>query len=148
ADEAVAGSHPVGIAIATGSLGTVLAVIGYVSPLAEASQLQRPWIAILLTAIGGAATYLAYRRRCRGVVGTIATLADNGLYSAALTYAAVNAAGDYGVGFAIAHGLMVVAFPAQFYGLTLPFALVFAMPLALGLTLFDPSASVTLILIT
>jgi signal transduction histidine kinase len=148
ADEAVAGSHPVAIAIAAGSLGAVLLAIGYVPALARGAQLERPWIALLLTALGAAVTYLAYRERCRGVVGTLATLGDNGLYSAALTYAAVNAQGGYGTGLAIAHGLMVLALPAQTYGLTLPFALVMALPPVFGLALFEPTETVTVIVVT
>lgn len=148
ADEALAGSHPIAIAMAAGSLSAVLAAIGFIPVLARDARFERPWLALLLTALGAATTYVAWRFRCRGPVGTPATFVDNGFYSAALTFAAVTSHGGYGTGFAIAHGLMVLAFPAQAYALTLPFAAVLAVPLVLGLSLFDPSATVTLILVT
>ncbi len=144
---AVAGSHPLGTALAAGSLCVALAIVGYVPNLAARSGFDRPWVALALVVAAATATHVAWRHGCRGTTGSLATLLDNGLYSAALTYAATNTEGAYATGFAITHGLMVLAFPAQTYGLTLAFASVLALPLVLALVLASPTITVTIILV-
>ena len=146
-DEALAGSHPTGILLAAGALGIVLLVLGYVPFFAERVQISRPWIPLVLTVTAGLTTYVAWRHQCRGVVGTTATLFDNALYSAALTYAATNAAhGQWATGLAVTHGLMVLAFASQAYALTLAFAVVMALPLVATLPTSSPDPTVVLIL--
>ena len=144
----MAGSQPTAIAIAAGTLTLVLGVIGYVPLVARASRFERPWLSLLLTALGAICTYTAWRWRCQGRVGTVATLLDNGFYSAALVHAAASTHGGYGVGLAAAHGLMVLGFPARAYALTLPFAAVMAVPVASALALHRPTATVTVILLS
>lgn len=146
-DEATSGSQPVAILIAVGSLSAVLAAIGYFPPLARGSGFERPWIAIAIAVVGGLVTLTAFRFRARGRVGTVATLFDNALYSASLTYAATSTDGGYATGLAVAHGLMVLALPAQVYALSLPFAVVYAIPLVLGLLLREPTPTVTVVLV-
>lgn len=145
-DEALAGSHPTGIAFAAGALGAVLASVGYVPALASRAQLPHPWVPLIITAAAAATTYTAWRHRCRGPIGVTATLFDNALYSAALVYAAATATPQWGLGLAVTHGLMVLAFASQAYSLTLPFAIVMAMPLVVILPIHPPSLVVGLVL--
>lgn len=145
-DEALAGSHPTGIVAAAGALGVVLAAIGYVPALASRAQLPHPWVPLLLTAAAAATTYTAWRYRCRGPIGVSATICDNALYSAALVYAAATATPQWGLGLAVTHGLMVLAFASQAYSLTLPFALAMATPLLVILPIHRPSLVVGLVL--
>lgn len=145
-DEALAGSHPTGIVAAAGALGAVLAVIGFVPALASRAQIPHPWLPLLITAAAAATTYTAWRHRCRGPIGVAATICDNALYSAALVYAAATATPQWGLGLAVTHGLMVLAFASQAYSLTAPFAIAMAMPLAVILPIHPPSLVVGLVL--
>jgi len=146
-DEAVSGSAPGAIAAASGSLALLFAVLGYAPFLADHVHFERPWLSILLSLAGGGVTYLAHRHRCRGPVGTIATLFDNSLYSAALALAASSVDGALGMGLAAAHGLMVVAMPARVYGLTLSFALAMTWPVVFALLVGQPTEPVVLLLL-
>lgn len=147
ADEAVSGSEPGAIATASGSLALVLAVIGYAPFLADHVRFERAWLSIALSLAGGCVTYLAHRHRCRGPVGTVATLLDNSFYSAALAFAAASVDGPLGIGLAATHGLMVVAMPARVYGLTLSFAAAMAWPVLFAMLLGRPSEPVALLLL-
>ena len=79
-------------------------------------------------------------------IGVAATICDNALYSAALVYAAATATPQWGLGLAVTHGLMVLAFASQAYSLTAPFAIAMAMPLAVILPIHPPSLVVGLVL--
>lgn len=147
ADEVSRGSQPIPAAFAVVSLTGVLSVIAFVPPIAEASQFQSPWISIVLTWIGGAFTFLAGRFRARGPLGQIGALLDNGFYSAALMYAACATSNQYALGLAIVHGLMVLALPAQAYGLSLPFAALYLTPLVVLLSTMRPRGGLSLIFI-
>lgn len=146
-EQAVAGSHPSSIVFAAGLLIAVLCAIGFVEPMKSAAQFERPWLAIGLTLGGAMSSYIAWRLGCQGNLGTLATMADNGFYSAALTVAAASSSSTYAIGIAIAHGLMVLMVPSRIYGLTLPYAVVMGLPLVLGLAL-RPSPAVGIILVS
>ena len=51
--------------------------------------------------------------------GALATLLDNGFYAASLSLAAVDTTGGFAIGFAVVQALIVMAFPASFYGFSL-----------------------------
>ena len=147
-NEVMAGSHPRLIVITAAVLTAVIGAIAYAPPLRAASDFRQAWLALLLVAAGSTSTYVAWKHRCRGRTGTLAAMLDNGFYSAALTHAAVNTSESYGLGLAIAHGLMVVAFPAQSYGLTPLFALVMLVPLVIGVGVYGASVTVVVVLLS
>ncbi len=145
--ELVASSQPLFIGVTAAALAGVVIVIGYVPPLALASGFRRPWVSLLFVAVGAALSYVAWKHACDGTIGTLATILDNGFYSAALSFAAANTRGNYAVGLAVAHGLMVLGFAAQLYSLTSLLAVVFLVPCAMAVGLYRPSPAVTLILV-
>lgn len=146
-DEAVSGSEPGAIVAAAGSLAVLFAVLGYAPFVVDHVRFEQPWLSIALSLVGGSLTYLAHRHRCRGPIGTAATLLDNSFYSAALAFAAASIDGPVGIGVAATHGLMVVLMPARVYGLTPSFAFAMAWPLVFALLAGRPSEPVTLILL-
>jgi len=146
-EQAVAGSHPSSIVFGAGLLVAILSAVAFIEPMRSASGFARPWFSIALTLGGALSSYTAWRHRCQGNLGTLATMADNGFYSAALTVAAVSSTSGYDLGFAVAHGLMVLMVPSRIYGLTLPYAVVMGLPLLLGLVL-RPSPAVGIILVS
>src|SRR5512145_3308479 len=96
ADEVISGSAPAGAAIAAGGLIIVMGALGYVPALSRYAEFQRPWIGILLTALGWLCTTLAWKHACRGTIGSLAALVDNSFYSAALTYTALSVSERFG----------------------------------------------------
>jgi len=145
-EKALATSEPLGTAIAAGALAAVLGAVGYVPSLARRAQIPHPWLPLLLTGLAACMTCVAWRYRCRGQIGVAATILDNGLYSAPLVYAAATATERWGLGLALTHGLMVLAFPSQTYSLTMAFALTMAAPLAIILPLTSSPWTVDLVL--
>lgn len=143
---AAAGSSPAFLAMASGGLLAVLCAVAYVPPLATASQFQRPWVSILLVLVGTALTFTAYRYTFKTTTGAIATLLDNACYSAALAFAAINTQGTAATALAIVHAIMVLAFPAQGYGLSLFFGLAMTVPLVGLLVAFQPPLLTTVVL--
>lgn len=146
-EDLVAKSNPV---LIIGSAGVPIAAIlalAYIPPLARLSQLTHAWEAAGLVAFGGAMTYLAHRQKCRGIVGTLATLFDNSFYSAGVALAAASASETTGIALAVIHGLMVVSFPARDYALTWLFACSMALPVVGILVWMAPTLPVTLVLI-
>lgn len=146
-DEAAASSTPLSSVAAAGSLALVFLVVGTVPALRELSQAQATLPCVMLALLGGVFTYIAYRKRCRGTLGSLATLLDNGLYAAALALAAVRTTGGFSLGFAVVQGLMLVAFPASFYGFSLLMVLVLTVPTLLLLAWHLPEVPVTLVLL-
>ncbi len=147
ADEAAAGSSPAGIVGSGAALLALLGVLGYFPALVPRVQFQLPWLSMAFALTGSVLTFVAWRERCRGRVGEVATLLDNVFYSAALTFAAVNVQPAYGYALAVIHGLMLIAMPAQVYALTLVLAAALAAPLLLSLALFQPSLRVAIVLV-
>jgi two-component system, OmpR family, sensor histidine kinase PrrB len=148
ADEATeVASNPIGTLTAVASQGAVLAVIGYMPVVSAHAQFRHPWVAILLTCLGGMLTLTAGHFRCRGPVGTAATLLDNAFYSAALGFAALNTNGGIAIALAVIQAAVLLGFTTQWYSLSSPLALVIAGP-ALGmLVLFPASDAVKVIMV-
>jgi signal transduction histidine kinase len=146
-DEAVASSSPFGTVLAAGTLAALFLVVGLVPALRQLSQVTATLPCVLLAVAGGVLTNTAYRRQCRGLLGSLATLLDNGFYAAALGLAAVRSSGGFSIGFALLQGLMLVAFPASFYGFSLLMLLVLSVPTLLLLAWHLPEIPVTLVLL-
>ncbi|MCA9617986.1 MAG: HAMP domain-containing histidine kinase, partial [Myxococcales bacterium] len=146
-EEVLAGSHPKTTAVAVVGMWLVFGIIGYVPRLAEASQFVRPWIPILLSTIGGVFTLTVWREGARGPLALLATLLDNAFYSAAFVVAACSTQGGYAIGLAVTQGLVLIAFVAPTYALTLPFATVMTIPPLLAFAVWMPSAAVSVILL-
>jgi signal transduction histidine kinase len=146
-DEAAASSTPLSAVFAAGLLCAVFLAVGLVPGLRERSQATATVPCILLALAGGALTGIAYRERARGTLGSLATLLDNGCYSAALSLAAVCTEGGFSIGFAVVQALLVVAFPASFYGFSLLMTLVLCLPNLLLLAWHLPDIPVTLVLL-
>jgi signal transduction histidine kinase len=145
-DQAITGSHPSGIVVSVASITVVFGILGYYPPLARSSRLEHAWIPIGFAFLAGASTFTAWRHRCRGTVGSIATLLDTTAYGASVTYAATVMDTRFGIGMAISYALLFLAMPAQVYGLTWVFAVAMALPPACFICLFRPAAIVVLIL--
>jgi signal transduction histidine kinase len=146
-DEAAASSTPVSAAFAAGLLCAVFLSVGLVPALRESSRATATVPCVILSLVGGALTNIAYQRRARGLLGSLATLFDNGCYSAALSLAAVCTVGGFSIGFAVVQALLVVAFPASFYGFSLLMTLVLCVPNLALLAWHLPDTPVTLVLL-
>src|SRR4051812_17201406 len=105
-DEISSLSTPVGTVAAAGALTSVFLVVGLVPTLRALSHATATLPCLGLALAGGALTYLAYRKRCRGLLGSLATLLDNGCYAAALSLAALRTTGGIAIGFAVVQTLM------------------------------------------
>jgi signal transduction histidine kinase len=146
-DEAAASSTPQVSIFAGGTLALLFLIVGLVPPLRELSHASATWPCVALSCIGGALTNLAHRERARGTLGSLATLFDNAFYAAALSLAAVTTTGGFSIGFAVVQALMVVAFPASFYGFSLLMTLVLCVPTLALLAWHLPDIPVTLVLL-
>jgi signal transduction histidine kinase len=146
-DEAAAASSPQGSVIAAGALIVVFLTIGEVPSLRAMSGAGETLACVLLASLGGACTYVAYRTRARGTLGSLGTLLDNGLYSASLALASVSTQAGFAIGFAVIQALFVMAFPASFYGFSLLMTLTLCVPTLALLALYRPSVAVTLVLL-
>jgi signal transduction histidine kinase len=147
-DETTAASSPISSLGAVGALVVVFVAVGEVPWLRELSQARATAPCVALALIGGCFTHLAYRRRCRGTLGALATLLDNGCYAASLSLAALRTSGGFAIGFAIVHVLMVMAFPTSFYGFSLLMAVVLNVPTLLLLLWQRPEVPVALVLLS
>ena len=127
-DEIISQSSPSGTVGAAGALALVFLVVGLVPPLRRLSMATATLPCVVLALTGGAMTHLAYRARCRGTLGSIATLLDNSCYATSLSLAALTTARGFGIGFAVVQALMVVAFPATAYGFGLLMTVVLSAP--------------------
>jgi signal transduction histidine kinase len=146
-EETTAGSSPVSSIGAVGALVVVYLSIGEIPWLRRMSDAQATWPCVLLALVGGCFTHVAYRRRCRGTLGAMSTLLDNGCYAASLSLAALRTSGGFAIGFAIVQVLMVMAFPASYYGFSLLMATVLSAPTVLMVLWFRPEVPVTLVLL-
>lgn len=146
-DDLVAVSNPILIA---GSAGTPIAAIlalAYVPALSKVTGLTHAWEASLLFGIGGLLTYVAWYNRCRGPIGSFATLFDNAFYSAGLALAAASCRENTGIALAVIHGLMIVSFPARDYAITWLFSAVMSIPLLSLIVWIQPSLPVALVML-
>lgn len=147
-DETTAGSTPVSQLVAVGTLVAVFLAVGEVPWLRAMSQAQATWPCVALALVGGVFSHIAYRRRCRGTLGALSTLLDNGCYAASLSLAALRTSGGFAIGFAIIHVLMVLAFPTSFYGFSLLMAVVLNVPTLILVVWHRPEVPVTLVLLS
>jgi signal transduction histidine kinase len=148
ADEtAEVGSNPRATIAAAASQSGLLAAIAYAPVVSTHAQFRHPGVAILLTCVGGLLTLTAGRFRCRGPIGTPATLLDNACWAAALGYAAVNTTGGISIALAVVQAVVLLGFTTQCYSLTLPLALVLTVPAFGMLVLFPASDAVKVIMV-
>lgn len=145
-DEAMTGSGPLVAVIATGSITVVYAILGYYPPLAQASKLPYAWIPIAFGWLAAVLNVTAWRHRCRGTLGAIATLLDTPSFTASAIYGAASMETGFGIGMAISNALLVFVGPATVYGLSVLYAFVMGLSSALCIAVFRPAASVTWIL--
>lgn len=146
-DEAIASSTPLATVATALILSAVFVAVGELPPLRNISHATATVPCVVLSLCGGACTYLAFRQRCRGLLGSIATLLDNGFYAATLSLAALTTTGGFAIGFAVVQTLMVVAFPANFYGFSLLMMLVLSAPTLALLAWHGANVTVTLVLL-
>ncbi|MDF3069274.1 MAG: integral rane sensor signal transduction histidine kinase [Polyangiaceae bacterium] len=146
-DETTAASTPISSLGAALALVLVFVAVGEVPFLRAMSRADATAPCVALAIIGGFFTHLAYRRRCRGTVGALSTLLDNGCYAASLSLAALRTSGGFAIGFAIIHVLMVMAFPTSFYGFSLLMAVVLNVPTLMMVAWLRPEVPVTLVLL-
>jgi len=128
-------------------LVTAFVAVGTVPPLSRMSNARATLPCVALALVGGALTYVAFRQRCRGTLGALATLLDNGFYAASLSLAALTTSNAFAIGFAVVQALMVVAFPASFYGFSLLMAASLSVPTLLLLLWRASNITVTLVLL-
>lgn len=128
-------------------LVSVFLVVGLVPPLQRLSNATATWSCVGLSLVGGALTYTAYRKGCRGRLGALATLLDNGFYAASLSLAALTTSHAFAIGFAVVQALMVLTFPANYYGFSLLLAAVLSLPTLLLLLWHGSDITVTLVLL-
>jgi len=128
-------------------LVSVFVAVGTIPPLQRMSNARATLPCVVLALVGGALTYVAFRERCRGTLGALATLLDNGFYAASLSLAALTTSHAFAIGFAVVQALMVVAFPASFYGFSLLLAISLSAPTLLLLLWHASNITVTLVLL-
>jgi len=146
-DELVAVSNPILILGSAGAPIAAILALAFIPGLSQITRLTHAWQACSLIAIGGVLTYIAWKRRCRGTIGTLATLLDNAFYSSGLAMAATSCAEATGIALAVIHGLMIVSFPARDYAITWLFSVVMTVPVLVTLVWLGPSLPVTLVVI-
>lgn len=128
-------------------MASVFVVVGEVPLLARMSHATATLPCALLALAAGTCTYIAYSQHCRGLIGSLATLFDNGLYAAALSLAALTTSGGFAIGFAVVQAMMVVAFPASVYGFSALMACSLSVPTLLLLLWHGSDVTVTLVLL-
>ena len=146
-EEAASASSPLPTALAATTLAGVFVVVGTVPILRQMSQATATLPCAVLALIGGVLTLVAYRERCRGTLGSIATLLDNSFYATSLSLAALTTTNGFAIGFAVVHAMLVMAFPASNYGFSLLMASVLSGPTLLLLLWHGADVTVTLVLI-
>jgi signal transduction histidine kinase len=146
-DETSVGSAPAPTAVAATTLASVFVVVGEVPRLRQMSHATATWPCAALALLGGLLTFTAYRQRCRGLLGSLATLFDNSCYATSLSLAALTTSGGFSIGFAVVHALLVMAFPASAYGFSLLMATSLSAPTLLLLLWHGADVTVTLVLL-
>lgn len=144
-DEVLSVTTPRGTIFVTLVFVGVTLVLGFVPAVSATANVQQPFTAIALALLAACTSLVSARYRCRGRIGTPATLFDSLLWSTALMYLTVNTHSGYATGLAVIYALAVLSVPVQFYSLTLLFGLAEILPSALLLAIYRPDAAVTLI---
>jgi signal transduction histidine kinase len=146
-DEIASTSAPAVSVAAAGTLAAVFVVVGEVPALRQMAQARATLPCVALALFGGALSLIAHRQRCRGTLGSLATLLDNSLYATSLSLAALTTTNSFAIGFAMVHALLVLAFPASHYGFSLLMAVSLSGPTLLLLLWHGANVTVTLVLI-
>lgn len=133
-------SSPSVILLAVGSTVIAFLVLGYVPALAILWCHPAPWLPAAVLITGGLCSYVAWRHKATGPVGTACMLLDTLLYSLGFSLAATLAQGPLAIGFALILALFLIAFPAPVYALTWPIAIAMCLPPVVVAALFtrDP----------
>jgi signal transduction histidine kinase len=147
ADEATAKSSPMSLVAAAGFLIVAYLVVGEVPALRELSRASATLPSVALVLAGACFSHIAYRERCRGTWGALATLLDNGFYAASLSLMAICTTGGFSTGFAVVQALIVQTFLASAYGFSLLMWLSLSAPTLLLLAWHRPDAAVTMVLL-
>ena len=122
-------------------LSTIYLTFQYVPLLQALTGMRRAFGAVSLAIVGGALTLVAYRHRCRGTMGALATLFDVTHSAASIAFAAMNMKGNAALAMAAFHGV-VLLFPAQVYALTFLFAVSMSLPVVIMLLTLRPDLPV------
>jgi signal transduction histidine kinase len=146
-DETASGSAPLPAIAAASTLSGVFLVVGEVPRLRQMSQATATLPCVALALLAGTLTMIAYRQRCRGTLGALATLFDNSMYATSLSLAALTTSNGFAIGFAVVQALMLIAFPANYYGFSLLMAASLSVPTLLLLLWHGANVTVTLVLI-
>jgi len=146
-EETASGSVPGPTIVAASTLAGTFVIVGEVPTLRQMSQATATLPCALLALSGGALTLIAYRQRCRGTLGSLATLFDNSMYATSLSLAALTTSSGFGIGFAVVHALLLMAFPASHYGFSLLMAASLNLPTLLLLIWHGAGVTVTLVLL-
>lgn len=143
----MSGSTPGAILFVVLTLSAIFLGLAYAPGIAPIAEFQNVWVAVLLVAIAGSLTFTAWHHRCRGPIGSAATLLDNAFYSTAMAFAAMNTKDNVGIALAAIHAVVLGLFPGQVYAFSLVFAACMLLPILVLLAIFQPSLPVTIITI-
>jgi signal transduction histidine kinase len=146
-EETASGSAPAPTIVAASTLAGVFVVVGEVPSLRQLSHATATLPCAALALFGGVLTLVAYRERCRGTWGALATLFDNSMYATSLSLAALTTSNGFAIGFAVVQALLLIAFPANYYGFSLLMAASLSVPTLLLLLWYGASVTVALVLI-
>lgn len=146
-DFQAAGSAPGVTVFTVAVLISIFLGLAYIPAVREIAGFQNVWVAVGLTSVAGSLTYVAWRHRCRGTIGAIATLLDNTFYSLALSFAALNTRDSVSLALALIHAMVLAAFPGNAYSFTLVLAATMCTPLAALMLFFKPALPLVLITI-
>lgn len=142
-DAAMAACSPMTILIGPGAFALAVLVFSLIPSVA----LQDAWLPLVLLAIGANLTHLAWRRRARGHIGALGLLVDNGFYAASFMVVASTTTEGVGIGVALALALVLLGNTVKEVPSPLGLGVVLGIPLAVIVPVYQPSASVSLILI-
>lgn len=145
AERAAAGSTPLATLFAVGSLSAAVLLVAYL-PAFRGAEFHLPWVSVALAAIGGLFTFVAWRHGCSGRWGTPATLLDNSLYVASMTWAACNTQSPYSFFLAGCLALTLLGFQGPSYGLSVLMTGAITGPVVVIALVASPPALVSLAL--
>lgn len=139
-------SSPGTIVIGVGGTCVGLLAIGYLPSLSAISQFRAPWLPVASLMLGACCSYLAFRNRATGRLGTSCMLIDTLLYSTGFSLATALCSGPFSLAFAIAEVLFLLVLPGSTYGFTLLISLAMCLPPVIVSVAFRPPPTVVGIL--
>jgi signal transduction histidine kinase len=143
-DIAMSASAPGQAVVVVTMAVSVYLAFEYVPFLQTLTGMTRAWWPVGLTIAGGACTLVAYKNRCRGVVGSLATIFDQSLYTSGVAFAAMSMRGNSALAMAALHGV-VLMYPAQLYALSAIFGVVMSLPVVVLVIVLRPELPVAMI---